>query len=297
MTQATLPKDWLAIADETFTEQREIRGFSWALFLSVCCHFLFFFTLDHNWTERQQEVNVAIPVTISMRYENSVPETPVVPRGNDTSLLTRTPTMSALPFEHLSARAPTQPTASATPLKQPPAEKPPQEKPPVISAPSPAPVPPPKPTPLVAAKPPAPTPSPAPTNENVSALLHEGVNGKPLEPPSTSGSTNNRQLAPHSLVTARDNYATQAFNRINQFKRYPADAEARKQDGVVTLSFVVDHSGRVLDAWIEKASGYQLLDSATLEMIRAASPLPPLPESYKDPAVRFIMNVNYQSGR
>ena len=43
--------------------------------------------------------------------------------------------------------------------------------------------------------------------------------------------------------------------RLQQNKRYPASAEARREQGVVTLSFSVDRNGRVLARSIARSSG------------------------------------------
>ena len=65
--------------------------------------------------------------------------------------------------------------------------------------------------------------------------------------------------------------------RLQQAKRYPSGAEARREQGVVTLSFSVDRNGRVLSRSIARSSGHSALDQEVLAMVQRAQPLPPFP--------------------
>ena len=51
-----------------------------------------------------------------------------------------------------------------------------------------------------------------------------------------------------------------------------------------------------LDAWIEKSSGFPLLDAAALKMIHDASPIPKVPERYKGETLTLVMPENYHIG-
>jgi protein TonB len=74
------------------------------------------------------------------------------------------------------------------------------------------------------------------------------------------------------------------LGRLEQFKRYPYEAQYRRQQGIAYLHFTMDRNGRVLSARIEKSSGYDVLDQETLALIRRAEPLPkPPPEIPGDP--------------
>ncbi len=74
------------------------------------------------------------------------------------------------------------------------------------------------------------------------------------------------------------------LGRLEQFKRYPNEAQYRREQGVVYLHFAMDRNGKVLSARIEKSSGYDSLDQETLALIRRAEPLPkPPPEVPGDP--------------
>jgi len=64
----------------------------------------------------------------------------------------------------------------------------------------------------------------------------------------------------------------------------------------VMLGFVIRRDGAVLDAWVEGSSGSPLLDDAAIDMVRRASPVPPLPASFAGASIRVVIPVDYKRG-
>jgi periplasmic protein TonB len=62
--------------------------------------------------------------------------------------------------------------------------------------------------------------------------------------------------------------------RLNQFKRYPAQARTRHQEGRVVVAFTLDTEGHVVNSKIVKSSGSAILDQETLDLITRAQPYP-----------------------
>jgi periplasmic protein TonB len=62
--------------------------------------------------------------------------------------------------------------------------------------------------------------------------------------------------------------------RLNQFKRYPAQARTRHHEGRVVVAFTLDTEGHVVDSKIVKSSGSAILDQETLDLIARAQPFP-----------------------
>jgi protein TonB len=60
-------------------------------------------------------------------------------------------------------------------------------------------------------------------------------------------------------------------------KRYPAEAQARQQQGVALLRFAIDGTGRVVSRALVKSSGVASLDEETLTLVNRAGPFPPPP--------------------
>ena len=72
-------------------------------------------------------------------------------------------------------------------------------------------------------------------------------------------------------------WETSLIKHLEQFKRYPSEAQSRGEEGVVMLSFSVDRTGHVLAHRVVQSSGYPELDSEVMTMIDRAQPLPPFP--------------------
>jgi len=61
---------------------------------------------------------------------------------------------------------------------------------------------------------------------------------------------------------------------IERTKAYPLLARKRGMEGTVYVSFRIDHDGRPEELVIKKSSGFGILDTATLEVIKKAAPFP-----------------------
>jgi len=69
---------------------------------------------------------------------------------------------------------------------------------------------------------------------------------------------------------------------IAHYRRYPSQARRDGLQGVVLVVFAMQRSGNVLDVWIESSSGRTVLDSAAVDTIRRAQPLPAIPPQLPD---------------
>lgn len=83
-----------------------------------------------------------------------------------------------------------------------------------------------------------------------------------------------------TLSHAVETWQASLLAHIQQAKRYPVMARARRQQGVVVVHFTMDRQGNVLTANISKSSGYDLLDQEALAMVRRAQPLPKPPPEF-----------------
>lgn len=99
--------------------------------------------------------------------------------------------------------------------------------------------------------------------------------------------------APEGLT---DDYLDEVQRWIARFRTYPDAAKKEKQEGTVSIGFKFARDGTVLDAWIEKSSGFPLLDDAALKMIHAASPIPKVPDSYKGETLTLVMPERFRIG-
>jgi protein TonB len=88
-------------------------------------------------------------------------------------------------------------------------------------------------------------------------------------------------------------WETSLIKHLQQFKRYPSDAQARGDEGVVLLSFSVDRTGHVLAHQIVRGSGHPALDAEVMSMIERAQPLPPFPATMTDAKLDLTVPIRF----
>jgi protein TonB len=88
-------------------------------------------------------------------------------------------------------------------------------------------------------------------------------------------------------------WETSLIKHLNQFKRYPSEAQAHGDQGVALLSFSVDRSGHVLAHEIVHSSGHAELDAEAMAMIDRAQPLPPFPATMTEPKLDLTVPIRF----
>jgi protein TonB len=76
---------------------------------------------------------------------------------------------------------------------------------------------------------------------------------------------------------AESNYPGLVAAHLARHKRFPADARAKGEQGVATVRFTLDGTGRVTSVALQQPSGIASLDRETQDVVRRASPFPPPP--------------------
>ena len=88
-------------------------------------------------------------------------------------------------------------------------------------------------------------------------------------------------------------WQTALVRHLQQYKRYPSDAQSRGEDGVVLLSFTVDRAGHVLARQIVHSSGHRELDNEVMSMVERAQPLPPFPPSMPQAKLDLTVPIRF----
>jgi len=83
------------------------------------------------------------------------------------------------------------------------------------------------------------------------------------------------------------------LGHLERLKRYPPEAQWRRQQGVVYLRITMDRTGRVLHASIEKSAGVASLDAEVMALIERAQPLPPPPADVPGDPLELIVPVQF----
>lgn len=174
-----------------------------------------------------------------------------------------------------------QPAAPPEPSRpEPPPPRPPE---PVVTLPAPPP-PPPKSRPVQRRVEPRPKPAAAPLRPAVA-------------PPPAAAPVAPQAPSPPVVTQSSPNVVSD-FQRalllhLERARRYPREAQLRREQGTVYLRFRMDRSGRVLSAAIDRSSGYPDLDAEVLDMINRAQPLPPIPPGIAEAQLELVAPVRF----
>lgn len=63
------------------------------------------------------------------------------------------------------------------------------------------------------------------------------------------------------------------WRRVAELKRYPNTARMNGQEGKVIVKAIIRSDGHLADVFVQKSSGYSVLDAAAVEAVRLACPL------------------------
>ncbi len=135
----------------------------------------------------------------------------------------------------------------------------------------------PPPPPVITVAPAPPTPVQAPIVQTPPPVIGRAITPAP---PLISGAD-------------RKEFATRLFGHLNRYKRYPASARMRHQEGVVSLRFTMDRQGHVLSYEIAKTSGSDALDNEARELIKRAEPLPVIPAAFGRDTLDLVVPIEF----
>ena len=80
---------------------------------------------------------------------------------------------------------------------------------------------------------------------------------------------------------------------LERHKEYPRRAQLRRIEGTAVLRFVMDREGRLVSYRVERGSGHAVLDDAVREMVKRASPFPPLPPEIHQASLELVVPVSF----
>ncbi len=130
----------------------------------------------------------------------------------------------------------------------------------------------------------SPVPAP-PTSAHPAAAASVAVAEKP--PKSASAETDRAQR------NAMEQWQMRVLEHLQRHRRYPAQAQRRRQEGVAELRFSLDRHGRLLHVALEQGSGFEMLDAEALAVAARAQPFPPPPAAFGDNPIEVVVPVQF----
>ena len=88
-------------------------------------------------------------------------------------------------------------------------------------------------------------------------------------------------------------YLKKIKKKIENIWSYPRQAFEREKEGISTVKFSLDKSGKLLASRIIKSSGYDLLDKETMSAIRAAAPYESFPPDINFSRLHILATFHY----
>ncbi len=124
---------------------------------------------------------------------------------------------------------------------------------------------------------------------------------KPVAPSSAAptaatapGPQNPAPAAPQVSAAAEQAWQGRVVSHLYRHRDYPSQAQRSRQEGVVTLRFRIDTSGRILSSQIARSSGHDLLDNAVISLISRASPVPAPPPGIAASKLSLVVPIEFK---
>jgi periplasmic protein TonB len=114
---------------------------------------------------------------------------------------------------------------------------------------------------------------------------------KPTPPQEQKQATAPPAAVPSAAAVHR--WESDLVAHIERFKRYPAEARARGNQGLARVAFAIDRDGWVRASRIVQSSGSAELDQEALAMLSRAQPMPRPPSRVPSSELSFTVPVRF----
>ncbi|MGO1718898.1 MAG: energy transducer TonB [Luteimonas sp.] len=118
-----------------------------------------------------------------------------------------------------------------------------------------------------------------------------------LAPPQVDARQSSRYAALQTVSGASGQMAADwqglLLGHLEQYRRYPRQAQRRRLEGTAHVRFQIDRQGNVYNPRIGRSSGHAPLDEETLATVRRASPVPAPPADIPGDPVEVLVPVNF----
>jgi len=116
---------------------------------------------------------------------------------------------------------------------------------------------------------------------------------RPRQQEAAEATTTPAPPAPQVSNNAPDTWEGRILAQLNKHRRYPRIAQARRQQGVPYIRFVIDREGMVLSVRLERSSGVAHLDREAVALPKRAQPLPKPPDDRPGDTIELVAPVEF----
>jgi periplasmic protein TonB len=138
-----------------------------------------------------------------------------------------------------------------------------------------------------------PPPPPRPRPARVQPRREPVTTEAPALPPAATAQPAPPAPSAAAVAAATTSWQSRLIAHLNGFKRYPAQAQMRREQGVAYLRFTLNRAGKVLRFSLERGSGHELLDQEALALIQRAQPLPAPPAEIGRETLELVVPLRF----
>lgn len=157
----------------------------------------------------------------------------------------------------------------------------------------------PEPPPPVELKPPPPKPRPVekpkPPQEKKPPSQQTAPQATPNQAPRAAAPIQGATPEPQSA--ALPTWRGLLLRHLERHKRYPAEAQRQRQEGLVYVFTTLSRDGRVIAARLERPTGIASLDQEALAWLQRAQPLPPFPPDQPGESLDIVIPFHFSLKR
>jgi periplasmic protein TonB len=121
-------------------------------------------------------------------------------------------------------------------------------------------------------------------------------------PPPVEAPPAEKPVAPKQGISTKPSEATLSWQKavtlhLNKYKKYPPDARQHGEEGIASVTFSIDRSGKVMTSHLDNTSGSALLDQEAIEVLTRASPFPQPPSDAAGLTFHFSLPIQFRIKR
>jgi len=104
----------------------------------------------------------------------------------------------------------------------------------------------------------------------------------------------NSNISPSAIKKTIESYSAKLTKSISKQKRYPRIAQMRGWQGEIIIDLKIDGHGNLINAKIKQGSGFKILDTEGMNMVKRASPFPKPPKALESEIFNVIVPISFK---
>ena len=104
----------------------------------------------------------------------------------------------------------------------------------------------------------------------------------------------NNNISPSAIKKTIESYSAKLTKSIARQKRYPRIAQMRGWQGEIIINLKIDGQGNLIKTKIKQGSGFKILDTEGIDMVKRASPFPKPPKELESKIFNVIVPISFK---